>query len=429
MSIKDNKFTNKILVVGHPLSNYDSIMDLLYSNGINHANPLKEEGINAADISNILIKAHTRKFNKVSSSENIEQLEINQVWDRLAMDLMLSNINQSLWGWADSNAISLLNYWQSLDSNLTFVLVYDTPENFINKILEDKDLISEEDLQKSFDEWCEYNKALLRFFYRHPESSILVNTQQVEVDNYACLKQINEHIDMNLNISSDKNNAITSVEHISRSELSKDAFYSYLARDFLWQSPKMTHIYEELQSVANLPLNDIEKKNSSIFEVLTLHKEKNISVDSLKEENIALLAELFNAQEKVEYYYLKNKEIKEGTKLYGAAERIRSQLRYRMGEKVIEHSHSYIGYITMPFSLFKEAMHVRKEQKRNKKKLPNINTYEDADEAKKVRKELPYILGKTIADYKPTSTLFGIFKLPKALRDVSLEYKKGKMNV
>lgn len=132
-------------------------------------------------------------------------------------------------------------------------------------------------------------------------------------------------------------------------------------------------------------------------------------------------------QEELEKYYLELQNYKtkktEIKKLYGAADRIKNQLSYRLGAKMIEKSKSFGGLLSLPFVLRSEVKKFRIEQK-DKKKLPPIHTYTDAYEAEKIKKHLSYKLGyELIQCFKSP---FGIFKWSTAIKKAKKEYKEGK---
>ncbi len=105
MRTVNQKKTNKLLITGHPHYNIEFIMHVMEKCNISIANKLKNENITPQEISQILIKAHN-----ISNELNEDQIEVNSVWNGLAMDLMMSNLEHSKWAWADSDVVSLLNY-------------------------------------------------------------------------------------------------------------------------------------------------------------------------------------------------------------------------------------------------------------------------------------------------------------------------------
>ncbi len=559
---KKSKSYNKTLVVGHSLCEYKPVIDLLSASGMSLANPLKKERIHATEISTALLKAHE------SESNGVEQLEISQVWDGLALDLLMSNIDEKWWGWADSNAVSLLNYWKSLDTRLVFILVYDTPRNFIKQILNKKNFASADELQKDVTEWCEYNKALLKFYYHNPESSLLVNTEQAKTSSTTYLEQVSNQIGIkDADITS---TTVVSMQKSFQDEEDDDALFSYLVKELLEQYPEMTALFEELQSVANLPFDTMQESTSNSFdaiaalmkdkkkqytltqlesqkkkqeELLGVQKQnveenellvsqlmqiqetleesyidnqkytkeltdlkksltnkndenntlkiklksqkqnveenellvsqlmqiqetleesyidnqkytkeltdlkksltnKNDENNTLKiklksqkqnvEENELLLTQLMQVQEELEKYYLENIALKEVIKdkkrQYGAVDRVKEQLSYRLGAKMIEQSKSFSGILGLPFSLKKVHSAYKKDMKDKKgKKLPPIDTYADAHDAENIKQHLSYKLGQAMVE--SSKTTFGFFKLPSALKKAHKEFKESRKNV
>jgi hypothetical protein len=65
---------------------------------------------------------------QVQTSAQLQQTQVAAVWQGMVLDLMLSNLDQPLWGWADPQAVYLLDYWKEQDPQVVFVLVYDEPQ-------------------------------------------------------------------------------------------------------------------------------------------------------------------------------------------------------------------------------------------------------------------------------------------------------------
>ena len=126
-----SKNVNRLLIVGHQLSGYERVERLLNSGGMVKAADLRKEQLRATEISKVI-----KKSNNVSE-QSYDQLEVAPVWNNLALDLMMSNMDNKLWGWSDSDAVSLLNYWREVDPNLAFILVYNSPQSFIKRFVID----------------------------------------------------------------------------------------------------------------------------------------------------------------------------------------------------------------------------------------------------------------------------------------------------
>lgn len=329
---------NKILVVGHPLSGYESVATLLDSSGMKRAKPSKREGMLPEQISATLIKAHQN-----SSAEGIEQIEVSPVWNGLALDLMLGNIDQNSWCWGDSEAIALLDYWKSMDSQLAFALVYNNPAEAIVRAIKENKSLSPSEMEQMLREWSTYNKALLNFYYRNPKISTLVHAKEIEQSTKTYL----EHLEKNIGIPLKTSEIHTELIKIdSNSHEEGNDLYRYFAHNIVQEYPEALEIYQELQSVANLyhddqsePVSSVKEALYGILEMENNYKEKLSSLETKQkakqkeleeqkiqlenllaqtiqtqkaseeqtQENELLLAQLHTVQEELESHYLNNK--------------------------------------------------------------------------------------------------------------------------
>jgi len=578
---------NKILVTGHPQSGYGSVANVLNSGGMYSANPSRREGMTPSEISDALLQAHQHgSAGILPGSGEIRQLDISPVWNGLALDLMLGNIEQKFWCWADTKAVSLLDYWKSLDTQLAFVLVYETPQDLIAHAFNETDTLTPDVLEARLEEWSAYNKTLLRFYHRNAERSLLVHASQIRENGATFLQHVRSQTGLPLIAE-----AGDIAEVASTIPSSESALYRHLAEAFLEQQPDAMQLYAELQSVADLPMDDSQTEKISVSEILTaaikmkskygqelltadeevkalelenrmlsekllkahregeeqadenglllshLHEvqeqleqlhiqsrkqiaelneniarmtkerdehateavslnqamellkkekaeqqkavtekqnqieqlskenqtkqkvldeknaqlstlkaqndqtkiEKDAALQKLKEaeevksENELLLAQLHIVQEELEQYYLENTKLKKEeqkrkAKPYGAAERVKNQLSYRLGAKMIENSRSFGGWVSMPAALVRETRQFRRDfAKRAGQKLPPISHYADAHDAERVKKHLSYRLGRVMVE-KSRSPI-GLVTLPLALRRAVKEYRRDRANV
>lgn len=163
------------------------------------------------------------------------------------------------------------------------------------------------------------------------------------------------------------------------------------------------------------------------------------SVTELKEENDLLLKQLHIVQEELERYYIENQKLKAGgavyqakpaakssaMPLYGAADRIKRQLSYRLGAVMIEKSRTFGGWLSMPYALREETKRFRQEQAARKgEKLPPIASYRDAYEAERVKQHLSYRLGSTMLEHAKSFT--GWFTMPAALYAQVKQFRKSR---
>ncbi|TQV61495.1 MAG: hypothetical protein FNT29_11365, partial [Halothiobacillaceae bacterium] len=179
---------NKVLIVGHPSSGYHEVEVILHRYGLGTAKASRREGLTPFEISQSLLKAHgAPSLRSVLSEDEFMRIEPGAVWHGMALDLMLGNIDQPLWGWSDPQNIFLLDYWASLDPRLTFVLVYTEPQRALMEAAQQgNETPATDEIEQLIDNWVAFNGALLRFFLRNPKRCLLVHSQQVScaVDSY-----------------------------------------------------------------------------------------------------------------------------------------------------------------------------------------------------------------------------------------------------
>lgn len=272
---------NKIAIVGHPASGYEEVLALLEQSGMAPARPSRREGLLPQDINAALMTAHKAPpVSAVLDEDGFSPIETGPVWHGMALDLMLGNLDEPLWGWADPQAIYALHYWKDLDPQLTFVLVYDEPHRVLLEAARKQGgPPSGEDLGRLLDNWIAYNGALLRFHLRHPGRSLLVNAQQARRAAGIYLQQLQPLLDAPLSlpdVDSD-GDVVTAPLRISGASLlpvvsqavavagaepqqaaavlTAGAAERYLVDGVLANHRRALQLYAELQSAASLPLD------------------------------------------------------------------------------------------------------------------------------------------------------------------------------
>lgn len=447
---------NKIVVVGHPLSGFETVESLLNRCGMQAAAPSQREGLSPVDIGATLLKAHRIvPLDALQSHGAIHSLQPGPVWQSLALDLLLGNIDHELWGWSDPQAVYLLDYWKGLDPQLAFMLVYDTPQDLIARAFDNPaSPCTPEAVQAAVDNWQAYNEALLYFYHRNPQRCMLVHAAQVRESAADYLQQVQLRIGAPLGKEGKTEPAPAPPETTH----TQDALRRYLAQHILAAHPQVLSLYEELQAVASLPksaptddqaadqtgqalgalqsvlkqqqqlnasnlrtqaaqtrIQELEQEQAQLNQTRDdLEKIKQDTpspaasqTNELQQENDLLLVQLHQVQEELERYYLENQRLKAKPAApakhaappapYGAAERVKQQLSYRLGSKMIERSHSLGGWLGMPFALLGLAREYKRElpQRKASKQLP-IEKYRDAYEAERMKQHLSYRLGAAL---------------------------------
>jgi hypothetical protein len=142
-----------------------------------------------------------------------------------------------------------------------------------------------------------------------------------------------------------------------------------------------------------------------------------------------LLAQLHQVQEELERYYLESQRLKTAPArapepaLYGAGDRIRQQLTYKLGATMIQRSRSLGGWASMPWALLREVRHHRrKKNQRPAHELPPIHRYRDAHEAERYRNHLSYRLGQALLTNARNPV--GWVRMPWALHREVREFRR-----
>lgn len=161
------------------------------------------------------------------------------------------------------------------------------------------------------------------------------------------------------------------------------------------------------------------------------NQKTDASVAELKEENDLLLKQLHIVQEELERYFLESQKYKKHSskktdvkEYYGAVERVKQQLSYRLGSTMIANSRSFSGWLSMPFALNAEVKKFKQEKKQiANQNLPPISAYSDAFEAEQVKQHLSYRLGACMI--KNSKSIGGWMSMPwKLSQEVKVFRKK-----
>lgn len=170
---------NKIILLGHPSAGLQQVESLLLASGMQPALPSKRDGLLPAAVVDTLCQAHQcPAIDDAMTEDEFSPVQAGAIWQGLALDLVLGNLQQSLWGWADPRNIFWLDYWATLDPHVTFVMVYDQPGSALQAAAW-KQVGQSVDMQlpRLLENWQAYNGAMLRFYSRHPGRCLLVNTR------------------------------------------------------------------------------------------------------------------------------------------------------------------------------------------------------------------------------------------------------------
>lgn len=177
-------------------------------------------------------------------------------------------------------------------------------------------------------------------------------------------------------------------------------------------------------------VEDLEAKNRKLIFQLTeayesiekLSKINEINTYPIHNDNILLKKDfeqlLQGNNSKSDLESISPKGIKtpyiEESGLYGAEQRVKLDLPYRLGSTIVNSTKSRKEMLLLPLYLFSEYNDYKKNEK-EKGALPPLEAYQDREKGEKVKSHLSYQLGKRVTkiSYSPISLLensFGVLK-------------------
>lgn len=468
---------NKILIVGHESSHYQDLEQILYTYGMAQAIPSHTYRMTPIELgAKLLLQSSSVK--KTYPSKNIDknnqsniangvnslyhQKKPKKIWDNLAFDLFLSNINQSLWGWSDNNAINLLEYWANFDDDIGFILVYDKPNYIIQNLLNNNNNLNQDELtilssiEKNLNIWLQYNQAILDFYYKYPTRCLLVNGEQVTYAHQSYIESVSNKITSKIEPLPSEGNNINYTPIVSSTT-------DFLIQQILNQDyQNYVSFFETLQKSSDISLLDSQTKtnkshisllkeiikkqsdlNLNYKEILTYKKELKIKQDKLA--NIEFLLKDKNKKEKsIQQELLKEKkshlESKDSLKnlqnqiiKYQEDNKILIKNLYQVQEKLEE---IYLDNANMEFKFNIIKSDLKSQKNENKQLLKQLlqtqeeienlylKTIKDKDSiyygsAARIKQDLPYRLGAVMINN--SKSIIGLIQMPFLLRK---EFKK-----
>ena len=103
------------------------------------------------------------------------------VWQQLAAELMLANMDQPVWAWADTSAMALLDFWAQFDPGIRFLLLAETPAHALLRSTPKADETTT-DADAALQQWQNTHQHLLHFALRQPQRCTLVWSHHAQSD-------------------------------------------------------------------------------------------------------------------------------------------------------------------------------------------------------------------------------------------------------
>jgi hypothetical protein len=164
----------------------------------------------------------------------------SRMWEQLAADLMIANLESACWGWASALSVPLLEFWSSFDPQIRFVLVCEPLDRMVAQLICEG--CSTKDLPELIAQWHKTHETLLRFHLRHQQTSMLLWGHTLASHGQEHLKNWASTWQLSLNPAQEP--AATAGQKADT--LASNALLSYLAQGVIDRFPTSLALSEEL---------------------------------------------------------------------------------------------------------------------------------------------------------------------------------------
>ena len=238
-----------IIVTGMHRSGTSLTASLLQSAGINLGDRLMGEGLGNA-------KGHFEDLDFVDFHQNVLQsqgisvagwtehnkIKVQPQYLAGAKALISARKDLSIWGWKDPRTTLFLDFWSRLIPDAKYLFVYRSPWEVLDSLFRRGDVIFRTNPNFAVVQWCNYNQAVLDFYQRYPEQSVLIDINSIIQSGDRFVDLINQKFGLNLQ----------SPESLYRESLftsNIDYHRQALITKFF---PDAVELYEQLQQQASL---------------------------------------------------------------------------------------------------------------------------------------------------------------------------------
>lgn len=317
--------------------------DLQFIDGV-----LTQAGIEPArsaqrDTSMTIVFWHEQVESRIKAlSQQNETVELGRVWEQIASDIFVANMNQATWGWADTRSRGVLDFWQAFDPQIRFVLVACSAQRYIAHALASGEPI--DSVKNLMAEWVKQQLQLLQFLHRFPQKTILVDIEQCIDHPAGLIKACQQTWQLSLSkvhFPAQPAKSFTTLEQFLARELSQtDDQWQVLQNELwssatpvgsLWKISSQIDVFEAVKAYraekARFVESQITVTERLNVERQTLSKQLDAAEVALaskiaepnpldaqlkntQEEADLLLAQLHQVQEELEKVFLENQDFK-----------------------------------------------------------------------------------------------------------------------
>jgi hypothetical protein len=161
-----------------------------------------------------------------------------RLWEQLAGDIFVANMQAELWGWADTSSTWTLDFWHNFEPNIKFMLVCVSPQQMLTHSLAENPDQGDGELpvEETIKRWLSQHQEMLRFHNRHPQRSMLVAADDCLAQSEALLENCRSNWQLNL----------TEADEAFNAPPISDAMLHFLADQCCHQFPQLESLMNEL---------------------------------------------------------------------------------------------------------------------------------------------------------------------------------------
>ena len=452
-----------IIQCGHELTRSEELITILNEKGLSA--PLKSS---RTDLSSIDVAVALDRIYKKTS-----KLIDNKLAESVAIDFLLTNLEIENWGWNSSKNLKALHFWEWLEPDCKFVLVFDHPSEIFRHAL--KNNLSQALLDNMIQDWIVFQKDLLKFFIDNKNKCVLLEGNAALKNIKATEKYINLIApEIRFNNEDTMSNKVIFENRVVSSRINdsnkKEMLNNKLLYRLLSEYPELIDVFDCLveNSSIKLVVNSMEKEILNREDIYYFIKEtQNVNsneyenlIDSLKVElsekqkNIVKLKALLNSSEdfnKEQASLVKTLNKKNKSSSHGLNQKhtvtvpidsnsnnivelqkeneiilrqlylVQKELEYYFNLKISEDTKS-----NKKGSKYNDSQNVQQLQNVEKSKddltteIPKATPF---GIEKRIKMELPYRIGASII--KNSKSRRGIFTIPKAIAMEYIDYNKN----
>lgn len=307
-----------------------------------------------------------KRWHQQVASTLASKQPIGKLWENLASDLLLANLNSDLWGWYEEQSVQALNFWADLEPNIHFLLVCTRPEDELCQKLSQASGADAIDAEALVKDWYQRHQSLLQFYLQHPQRCLLIDAQDA-------LQHLNKqlllaHDHWQLPLDHENAQAQPTEQDLQTQQEQPATLVALIAREALKNTQlDIESLYREVraaqypltgleeseattrklfdwlkQGIDFTTLNQLLQEHQSLQQQVVLAKQLPLlqdqsqnhqqQLDDLKQENEILLLQLHQVQEELESTFLSKQQLEKVQLEQKADPKLQEQLKEQQQE-------------------------------------------------------------------------------------------------